>query len=142
MGPQKVYRYGSAASSSAQVMPLTDGGLGEERTLIWTRVNLCAKLAAEIYSAAFPEAEGKMPTQEASAFFRFSTDDLPEAARAKVVREFHEHATLPSRPEPIEPLPDYRVRLDVTKRTLPGAIIIRYALRGVSCGPITRIGLQ
>ena len=71
-----------------------------------------------------------MPTQDASASFRFSTDDLPEAARAKVVRELHEHATLPSRPEPLEPLPDYRVRLDITKRALPGLII----MSGTLCG--------
>ncbi len=72
-----------------------------------------------------------MPTQDASASFRFSTDDLPEAARAKVVRELHERATLPSRPEPLEPLRDYRVRLDITKRALPGAIIMSGMLCGV-----------
>ncbi len=71
-----------------------------------------------------------MLTQNASASFRFSTDDLPEAARAKVVRELHEHATLPSRPEPLEPLRDYLVRLDITKRALPGVII----MSGTLCG--------
>ena len=71
-----------------------------------------------------------MPEQDASASFRFSTDDLPEAARAKVVRELHEHATLPIRPEPLEPLRDYRVRLDITKRALPGVII----MSGTLCG--------
>ena len=71
-----------------------------------------------------------MLTQDASASFRFSTDDLPEAARAKVVRELHERATLPSRPEPLEPLRDYRVRLDITKRALPGVII----MSGTLCG--------
>jgi AraC-like DNA-binding protein len=75
-----------------------------------------------------------MSAQDASvASFRFSTDDLPEAARAKVVRELHEHATLPNRarPEPLEPLRDYRVRLDMTKRVLPGAIIMSGTLCGV-----------
>lgn len=74
-----------------------------------------------------------MPTQTASACLRFSTDDLPESARAKVVRELHEHAALPSkgRPEPIEPLRDYRVRLDVTKRAFPGLIIMSGTLCGV-----------
>jgi AraC-like DNA-binding protein len=75
-----------------------------------------------------------MSAQDASvAFFRFSTDNLPEAVRAKVVRELHEHATLPNRarPEPLEPLRDYRVRLDMTKRVLPGAIIMSGTLRGV-----------
>lgn len=71
-----------------------------------------------------------MPTQDASASFRFSTDNLPEAARAKVIRELYEHATLPSRPEPLEPLRDYRVRLDITKRAFPGAII----MSGTLCG--------
>ena len=86
-----------------------------------------------------------MPTQEASTSFRFSTDDLPEAARAKVVRELHEHATLPSRPEPLEPLPAYRVRLDITKRALPGVIImsgtlcgLRHAIRSRGRSPAAR----
>jgi AraC-like DNA-binding protein len=88
----------------------------------------------QIYPATFPEAEGKMPVQDASAAsFRFSTDDLLEPARAKVVRELHEHTTLPNRarPEPLEPLRDYRVRLDITKRALPGAIIMSGTLCGV-----------
>ena len=74
-----------------------------------------------------------MPTQNASTSFRFSTDDLLEAARAKVVRELHEHAALPNkgRPEPLEPLRDYRVRLNITKRALPGVIIMSGALCGV-----------
>ena len=64
---------------------------------------------------------------------RFSTDDLLEAARAKVVRELHEHAALPSKgkPEPLEPLPDNRVRLNITKRALPGLIIMSGTLCGV-----------
>jgi AraC-like DNA-binding protein len=75
-----------------------------------------------------------MSTQDASAAsFRFSTDDLPKDARTKVVRELHERATLPNRarPEPLEPLRDYRVRLDITKRALPGAIIMSGTLCGV-----------
>ena len=73
-----------------------------------------------------------MPTQNASCL-RFSTDDLAESARAKVVRELHEHAALPSkgRPEPLEPLRDYRLRLDITKRALPGLIIMSGTLCGV-----------
>jgi AraC-like DNA-binding protein len=74
-----------------------------------------------------------MLTQNASAFLSFSTDDLPEATRAKAVRELHEHAALPGkgRPEPLEPLPDYRVRLNVAKRVIPGVIIMSGTLRGV-----------
>jgi AraC-like DNA-binding protein len=74
-----------------------------------------------------------MPTQNASASFRFSTDDLLESVRVKVVRELHEHATLPGkgRPEPLEPLGDNRLRLDITKRMLPGVIIMSGTLCGV-----------
>jgi AraC-like DNA-binding protein len=71
-----------------------------------------------------------MATQDASAFFKFSTDDLPEAARADVVRELHERATLSSRPEPFEPLRGHTVRLDIAKRALPGVII----MSGTLCG--------
>ncbi len=74
-----------------------------------------------------------MLTQNASTPFRFSTDDLLEAVRAKVVRELHDHAALPSkgRPEPLEPLQDYRVRLNITKRALPGVIIMSGTLCGI-----------
>jgi AraC-like DNA-binding protein len=74
-----------------------------------------------------------MSTQDTSASFRFSTDDLLETARANVVRELHERATLPGsgRPEPIEPLRDYPIHLDITKRVLPGAIIMSGTLCGV-----------
>jgi AraC-like DNA-binding protein len=74
-----------------------------------------------------------MPTHDAAASFRFSTDDLPETARAKVVCELREHATLPNRakPEPLDPLRDYRLRLDITKRALPAAIIMSGTLCGV-----------
>jgi AraC-like DNA-binding protein len=74
-----------------------------------------------------------MLTQNTSAFLSFSTDDLPEATRAKAVSELHEHAALPGRgrPEPLEPLPDYRVRLNVAKRLLPGVIIMSGTLSGV-----------
>jgi hypothetical protein len=82
---------------------------------------------------------------DASTSFGFSTDDLPEAARAKVVRELHEHATLPNkgRPEPLEPLRDYRVRLNVTKRVLTwGNHHVRRALRRPSDDPLKGIGVQ
>ena len=41
-----------------------------------------------------------MPTHNASASFRFSTDDLLETARAKVVRELHEQRPCPAREGP------------------------------------------
>lgn len=74
-----------------------------------------------------------MPAQSASASFKFSTDDLPEAARAEIVRQLHEHTALPSRGrlEPIEPLPNCPVHLDITKRALPGVIIMFGTLCGV-----------
>jgi AraC-like DNA-binding protein len=71
-----------------------------------------------------------MPAQDASASFRFSTDDLPKASRAKVVRQLYEHAPLSNRPEPLEPLRDNGVRLDITKRALPGVSI----MSGTICG--------
>jgi AraC-like DNA-binding protein len=74
-----------------------------------------------------------MPTQNASGCLRFSTDDLLESARAKVVSGLHEHAALPcnGRPEPLEPLRDYRLRLNIAKRALPGLIIMSGTLCGV-----------
>ena len=71
-----------------------------------------------------------MPAQDAFASFRFSTDDFPKASRAKVVSALYEHAPLPNRPEPLEPLRDYRIRLDITKRALPGVSI----MSGTLCG--------
>jgi AraC-like DNA-binding protein len=74
-----------------------------------------------------------MPGQNASASLSFSTDDLLEPDRARAVRELHEHASLPSRsrPEPLEPLPDYRLRLNIAKRAWPGVILMSGMLCGV-----------
>jgi hypothetical protein len=51
---------------------------------------------------------------------RFSTDDLPEVARMQAVRELHERAPLPGKIEPLEPLPNCPIRVDITKHALPG----------------------
>src|SRR5215831_7383479 len=53
--------------------------------------------------------------QDVCAFFRFSTHGLPEAARAKAVRELYERTRI----EPLEVLPDCVVRVDITKFALP-----------------------
>lgn len=72
-----------------------------------------------------------MSAAKAFTSFRFSTDDLPERARARVVRELFDHATLPNRPEPLEPLRDDRVRLRITKHAVPGVSIMSGALCGL-----------
>jgi AraC-like DNA-binding protein len=71
-----------------------------------------------------------MRLEEASDSFRFSTDGLPEAERAKAVRELYERTTLPGKIEPLEPLPDCSVRADITKRALPGLGV----MSGTLCG--------
>jgi hypothetical protein len=60
------------------------------------------------------------PVQETSGLFRFSTDGVPEAARAEAVRELYERTTLPGKIEPLEPLRGCPVRADITKLALPG----------------------
>jgi hypothetical protein len=66
------------------------------------------------------------PVQDAFASFRFSTDGLPDAARAKAVRDLYERTRI----EPLEALPDRVVRVDIMKRTLPGLGI----MSGLLCG--------
>ena len=62
--------------------------------------------------------------------FRFSTGDLPEALRLTAVRELHERIPLSGSIEPLQPLPNCRVRVDITKRALPGLGI----MSGILCG--------
>jgi AraC-like DNA-binding protein len=71
-----------------------------------------------------------MLVEDAYASLRFSTDGLPEAARAKAVRDLYERTNLPGRIEPLEPLPSSTVRVDITKRTLPGLGV----MSGTLCG--------
>jgi AraC-like DNA-binding protein len=68
--------------------------------------------------------------QDACASLRFSTDGLPEAARARAMRELYERTNLPGKFEPLEPLPDRPVRADISKRVLPGLAI----MSGTLCG--------
>lgn len=72
-----------------------------------------------------------MSTHNASASLRFSTDGLPQAARAKAVRDLCERTSLPGKIEPLEPLPDCAIRVDVTKRALPGLGVLFGTLCGV-----------
>jgi AraC-like DNA-binding protein len=70
------------------------------------------------------------------ATLRFSTAGMPETARAQAVRDLH----LSERPllsakldpiEPLEPLPDYPIDVDVTKRTLPGLAVVSGTFSGL-----------
>jgi len=70
------------------------------------------------------------PVWDASTSFRFSTEGLSDAARAKAVRELYERVTVAGRIEPLEPLPDCPVRINIIKLALRGLDIIS----GVLCG--------
>jgi len=67
---------------------------------------------------------------------KFSTAGMPEPARALAVRELHlnERTILSGELEsiePLEPLPDYFVNVELTKRTLPGLAVVSGALCGL-----------
>jgi AraC-like DNA-binding protein len=70
------------------------------------------------------------PANEEAAFFRFSTDDMRPHERAVAVRELHERCTLPAKPEPMEPLSDRPVRVNITQWALPGLGM----MSGTLCG--------
>src|ERR1700731_130245 len=77
-----------------------------------------------------------MPVPDACAPLRFSTEGMPEERRAQAVRELHLHerTILSARLEPIEPLdplPDYPLHVDLTKRTLPGLAVVSGTLSGL-----------
>jgi AraC-like DNA-binding protein len=70
------------------------------------------------------------------ATLRFSTAGMPEPACVQAVRELHLHerTLLPGKLEPIEPLEPlsgYPLRVDVTKRTLPGLAIVSGTFSGL-----------
>ncbi len=82
-----------------------------------------------------------MPVEEGAwRSFRFSTDDLPEMARVEAVRELHQRAALPGEIEPLEPLPNCRLRVDITKHALPGLGIMSGVLAGVRQAARSRAG--
>jgi hypothetical protein len=72
--------------------------------------------------------------------FRFSTDDLPEVARGEAVRELHERAALPGKIEPLEPLPNCLLRVDITKHALPGLGVMSGTLAGIRQAARSRAG--
>jgi AraC-like DNA-binding protein len=77
-----------------------------------------------------------MRVPDSCTTFRFSTADVPEAARAGVVRELHlrERTVLPAglEPlEPLEPLSDRPPHVDVIKRTLPGLALVSGTFSGL-----------
>jgi AraC-like DNA-binding protein len=83
-----------------------------------------------------------MMTVEGGAWrsFRFSTDDLPEVARSEAVRELHERAALPGKIEPLEPLPNCSIRVDIIKHALPGLGVMSGALAGIRQAARSRAG--
>jgi AraC-like DNA-binding protein len=81
-----------------------------------------------------------MHVPDPCATFRFSTAGLPQPARAQAVRDLHqcERSMLPAGLEPIEPLvplPDRPLHVDVIKRTLPGLAVVTGTLSGVCHAP-------
>jgi AraC-like DNA-binding protein len=77
-----------------------------------------------------------MPVPDACATLRFSTEGLPEERRAQAVRDLHLHerTILSARLEPIEPLEpltDHPIHVDLTKRTLPGLAVVSGKLSGL-----------
>ena len=87
-----------------------------------------------------PAMRGVMHVPDPCATFRFSTAGLPEPARAQAVRYLHqrERSMLPAGLEPIEPLvplPDRPLHVDVIKRTLPGLAVVSGTLSGVCHAP-------
>lgn len=72
-----------------------------------------------------------VPLEDAGSRFRFSTDGLAEAARANAVRDLYERTGLPGKIEPLEPLPDRPVRVDIAKLSLPGLGVMSGTLGGL-----------
>ena len=87
-----------------------------------------------------PAMRGVMRVPDSCATFRFSTTGLSEPARAEAVRYLHERerTILPAGLEPIEPLvplPNRPLHVDVVKRTLPGLAVVSGTLSGVCHAP-------
>jgi AraC-like DNA-binding protein len=76
------------------------------------------------------ERSAMTPANGGAPFFRFSTDDMLSRDRAAAVREMHERCVLPVKPEPIEPLSDQSVRVNITQWALPGLGM----MSGTLCG--------
>ncbi|SRR5579871_1144135 len=65
-----------------------------------------------------------------TAYFRFSTDAVPERARIRAVRTLHEHPLLRRRLEPLVPLPNRPVRVNIARLALPSL----GTMSGMLCG--------
>jgi hypothetical protein len=77
-----------------------------------------------------------MLVPDVCATLRLSTADVPEPARAQAVRDLHlrERALLSDKLapiEPLEPLPNCPLDVDLTKRTLPGLAVVSGTLSGL-----------
>src|SRR5262249_28957203 len=81
--------------------------------------------------AAWAEKPLMTPANGGAAFFRFSTDGMSPHERAAAVREMHERCTLPVKPEPMEPLTDQPVRVNIRQWALPGLGIMAGTLSGL-----------
>jgi AraC-like DNA-binding protein len=71
------------------------------------------------------------PANGRAAFFQFCTDGIPPDERAAAVRAMHERCTLPVKPEPMEPLSDEPVRVNITQWALPGLGVMTGTLSGL-----------
>ena len=88
------------------------------------------------FDVAKPVAAGrrkplKMPAKGRAAFFQFCTDGMPPHERPAAVRSMHERCTLPVKPEPMEPLSDEPVHVNITQWALPGLGMMAGALSGL-----------
>ena len=61
-------------------------------------------------------------------------------ARVEAVRELHERADLPGKIEPLEPLPNCLIRVDITKHALPGLGVMSGTLAGSRQAARSRAG--
>src|SRR5215471_7813610 len=88
------------------------------------------------FDVAKPVAAGRrkplmMPAKGRAAFFQFCTDGMPPHERPAAVRSMHERCTLPVKPEPMEPLSDEPVHVNITQWALPGLGMMAGALSGL-----------
>ena len=97
-------------------------GLGLERTETWTKAPCSlsfgpAKPAYRSWAENTDDARERRPR-----ILPLSTDDMPPHERAAAVREMHERCTLPIKPEPVEPLADQPMRININQRLGSGRL--------------------
>jgi len=103
--------------------------------VIWTRVKSCDNAGAADRPVAETTAQ-VMLVADLCPTLRFSTAGMPQAARTQAVGDLHLHGRtiLPAKLEPIEPLEplsDCPLHVDLTKRTLPGLAVVSGTLCGL-----------